>query len=156
MKGLAARILILLLWLVLILPVNFEAGGSSLPSLPEGMREMEVRQFVENYVKQFGGMNLEHYMDLFSKAAVENRALPYPDIRKAYQKTIQGSHSLSMHVKLHTVQADGEKGFASGRYQITQVLKNGRVRIFQGNIQWWLIREEGVLKVREINYGIDP
>ncbi len=140
-----------------LLPL-LDAGASSpqTPPIHGKIQESEVREFIEHYTRRFSEMNLEAYMDLFSKGALENRTLPYTDIREAYRKTLQGSHVLSMNVSLQVVRSDGETAFASGRYQITQILKMGRGRVFQGNIQWWLIRQDGVIKIREINYGIDP
>jgi ketosteroid isomerase-like protein len=126
------------------------------PVIPETITEEEVHRFVEDYVKRFMELNLEVYMDLFSKEAVENRALPYGDIREAYRKTIQGNHSIQFDVKIYIIQTYAESAFASGRYRITQTFKGGRTRTFKGNIQWLLTRQGKYLKIREINYGIDP
>lgn len=156
MKRNAIPCLFLVLGLSLLLLLNADASSPQKVAGAEGIREAEVRQFIENYARRFSEMNLEVYMALFSKEALENRTLPYADIREAYRKTIEGSHTLSMNVKLQVVKSDGETAFASGRYQITQLLKMGRGRFFQGNIQWWILRQNGVLKIREINYGIDP
>jgi ketosteroid isomerase-like protein len=133
-----------------------EAQVPSGSAIPETITEEEIRQFVEDYVKRFMKLNLEAYMDLFSEEAVENRALPYADIREAYRKTIQGSHSIQFDVKIYIIQTYAESAFASGRYQITQILKGGRVKTFKGNIQWLLTCRGKSLKIREINYGIDP
>lgn len=152
MKRSALRCIIFLVWMGLFLPFISKAQAPQHPAIPEG----EVRQFIEEYTKRFEKLDLDPYMDLFSRAAIENRILPYGDIRLAYRKTIEGSQSLQMAVKLYIVQTDEESAFANGRYQITQILKNKRVRTFQGNIQWWLVREKGSLKIREINYGVDP
>ncbi len=156
MKRNARFFLPLLLGLSLLLLLDAGTSSPQVHPSSEGIQEAEVRQFIENYARRFSEMNLESYMALFTKEALENRTLPYSDIREAYRKTVQSSHTLSMNVKLRVVRTDGETAFASGRYQVTQILKMGRGRFFQGNIQWWLVRQEGVLKIREINYGIDP
>ncbi len=135
-------------------PLTTRAQVSS-PSVPEALTEEEVRLFIDDYTKRFTKMDFEAYMDLLSREAVENRALPYADIRVAYQRTIQGSHSIQYDVKIHTIQTYAKSAFASGRYQITQTLKGGRVKTFKGNIQWMLAREGRDLKIKEINYGID-
>lgn len=124
------------------------------PAVPEAITEEEVRLFIEDYTKRFTKMDLEAYMDLFSREAIENRALPYADIRVAYRKTIQVTHSIQYDVKIYVVQAYARSAFAGGRYQITQVSKGGKVKTFKGNIQWLLTREGRALKVKEINYGI--
>lgn len=156
MKRNARFFLPLLLGLSLLLLLDAGTSSPQVNPTSEGIQESEVRQFIENYTRRFSEMNLEAYMNLFLKEAVENRTLPYTDIREAYRKTVQSSHTLSMNVKLRVVRSDGETAFASGRYQVTQIMKMGRGRFFQGNIQWWLVRKDGVLKIREINYGIDP
>lgn len=135
-------------------PLTTRAQVSS-PAIPETLTEEEVRRFIDDYTKRFTKMDLETYMDLFSREAVENRALPYADIRKDYRRTIQVSHSIQYDVKIHTIQTYAKSAFASGRYQITQTLKGGRVKTFKGNIQWVLVREGRDLKIKEINYGID-
>lgn len=141
--------------LMLSFPLMTRAQVSP-PAIPEAVTEEEVRLFIEDYTKRFTKMDLEAYMDLFSREAIENRALPYADIREAYRKTIQGSHSIQFDVKIYIIQTYTKSAFASGRYQITQILKRGGVKTFKGNIQWLLTREGRALKVKEINYGIDP
>jgi len=125
------------------------------PATPIAVTEQEARIFVEEYTKRFTKMDLESYMALFSERAVENRALPYADIRWAYQQTIQRTHFIQYEYRILTIQTYSDRAFVSGRYRLTQTFKGGRVRNFQGNIQWALIREGDVLKIREINYGID-
>jgi len=124
-------------------------------AIPAAVTEEEARLFVKEYTKRFTQMDLEPFMALFSERAVENRALPYSDIRWAYQQTIQRTHSIQYEYKILTIQTYSDRAFVSGRYRLTQTFKGGRVRTFQGNIQWALIREGDVLKIREINYGID-
>lgn len=140
--------------LMLSFPLMTRAQVSS-PAIPEAATEGEVRLFIEDYTKRFTKMDLEAYMDLFSMEAIEKRALPYADIRVAYRRTIQGTHSIQYDVKIYSIQTYAKSAFVSGRYQITQTLKRGRGRTFQGNIQWLLTREGRALKVKEINYGID-
>lgn len=147
-------LLIAFLSLIFSFSLTTRAQVSS-PALPEAVTEEEVRLFIDDYTKRFTKLDLEAYMDLFSKEAIENRALPYADIREAYRKTVQGTHSIQYGVKIYVVQAFAGSAFASGRYQITQILKGGGVKTFRGNIQWVLAREGRALKIKEINYGID-
>lgn len=121
-----------------------------------GVTEEEVRRFIDEYVNRFIQLDLEAFMALFSERAVENRALPYADIHQAYQKTIQVSRSIQYEVRILTLQTFPESAFVSGRYRLMQAFRRGGAREFQGNIQWLLIRPDRELKIREINYGIDP
>jgi len=148
-------IFVFFLFLIFIVPLSIKAQVAPSSEIPQAVTVEEARQFIDEYTAQFMRMDLDAFMALFSMNAVENRALPYADIRGAYQRTIQGSRSIQYDVKIHTIQTYAESAFASGRYQITQTLKGGRVKTFKGNIQWVLAREGRALKIKEINYGID-
>jgi hypothetical protein len=100
-------------------------------------------------------LELDPFMGLFSKKAVENRMLPYAEIRRAYQKTIVGSCSIMYRFKIYTVQTYLQSALVRGHYEIVQTFKKGGEATFQGDIQWDLIRENGALKIREITYGRD-
>ena len=148
-------IFVFFLFLIFIVPLSIKAQVAPSSEIPQAVTVEEARQFIDEYTAQFMRMDLDAFMALFSMNAVENRMLPYADIRGAYQRTIQGNRSIQYDVKIHTIQTYAESAFASGRYQITQTLKGGRVKTFKGNIQWVLAREGRALKIKEINYGID-
>jgi len=148
--------LIILLVLILIFPLSVIAQVSPTTAIPQAVTLEEVRQFINEYTKQFTKMDLDSYMALFSKEAVENRMLPYADIREAYRRIIKASHSMQYDVEIHSIQTYTRSAFVSGRYKIIQTFKEGgKGRVFKGSIQWDLIRENGLLKIREINYGRD-
>jgi hypothetical protein len=115
----------------------------------------ETRQFIDEYIARFMKLDLEPFMELFSKRAVENKMLPYADIRDAYQKTIAGSRSIGYRLKIYSIQTYTRSAFVRGRYEIVQILKKGGKTVLKGDIQWDLIRENGSLKIREVNYGRD-
>jgi sulfatase maturation enzyme AslB (radical SAM superfamily) len=141
--------LVILLLSVLIGP--FSAKAQNQPVTVE-----EVNQFMNEYKDRYMKMDLEAFMDLFSKEAVENRMHPYADIREAYRKTFDNSNAVQFNLEIYTIQAYQEGAFVSGRYELVQSVK-GRKKsaVSRGNIQWNLNREDGVLKIREINYGRD-
>ncbi len=113
----------------------------------------EVRQFIDDYVTQFMKLDLDPFMGFFSKTGVENRMLPYEDIREAYRKTIVGSLSIVYNVEIYSIQTYTRSAYVTGRYEIIQNPKIGRKIVFGGSIQWYLVRENGSLKIREVNYG---
>jgi hypothetical protein len=93
-------------------------------------------------------------MALFSKNAVENRMLPYEDIRDAYERDFATCDSIQYKPEIYAVQAYEKSVFVSGRYELIYFLKGKNKRkVFRGNVQWDLIREKGSLKIREMNYG---
>lgn len=140
---------VILLLSVLIGP--FSAKAQNQPMTVE-----EVRQFMNEYKDRFVKMNIDAFMDLFSKEAVENRMHPYADIREAYRKTFANSDAIQYNLEIYTVQTYQEGAFVSGRYELVQSIKGSKKNmVFRGNIQWNLNREDGLLKIKEINYGRD-
>jgi hypothetical protein len=59
-------------------------------------------------------------------------------------------------LEIYSVQIDGDRATVAGRYEVTQSIK-GRIikKVYMGNIQWDLIRENDSLKIKEVNYGRD-
>jgi len=149
-------IFILFLFFISIFPLSTKAQVPPTPEVPKAVTVEEAGQFVDEYKVRFMKMDLDAFMDLFSKEAVENRMLPYADIREAYRRTIAHSKSIIYNLKIYSIQTYTRSAFVRGRYEIIQSLKKGgRERAFQGDIQWEIFRENGSLKIREINYGRD-
>jgi hypothetical protein len=101
-------------------------------------------------------MDIDAYMDLFSKQAVENRMHPYADIRDAYENVVARTYSIDYKLDIDSVQTYTGGALVSGRYQI-QVVQSGKKgakkRVFHGDIQYGLVQENGSLKIKELNYG---
>jgi len=135
--------------LILVFPLSVKA------QIPQAVAVEEVKKFLDEYVNRYMAMDLNGFMALFSKDAVENRMLPYADIQKIYQKHFDQSKSLQYNLKILTIQTYARSAFASGRYEVIQNPKRGRTKVYQGNIQFELVRENGSLKIRELNYGRD-
>lgn len=130
--------------------------GAQVPpsyEIQKAITKEEASQFIDEYSARFMKLELDPFMGLFSKKAVENRMLPYADIRRAYQKTIAGSHSIMYNFRIYDIQTFLRNALVRGRYEIVQTFKMGGETAFKGDIQWDLIRENGVLKIREISYG---
>jgi hypothetical protein len=149
-------ITIIFLFLVLLFPLSAKAQAPVPPKIDQPVTEEEVRRFMDEYKVRLMRMDLDAFMDLFSKEAVENRMLPYPDIREAYQKTFANSNAIAYQLEIYSIQAYQKSAFVSGRYALIQSIKGSKKnKVFRGNIQWDLIREDGSLKIKEINYGRD-
>ena len=138
--------------LILLFPLSTKAQVPP-QEITQPVTEEEVRQFIGEYTARFMKLDLDAFMELFSKEAIENRMLPYADIREAYRRTVSISQSISYQVKIYSIQPSTRGAFVSGRYEIVQILKGRGKRVFKSNVQWNLIREKGSLKVLEINYG---
>ncbi len=141
---------------IFIIPFHTIAQVPPPPESPKAIPAEEVQKFIVEYKVRFMKMDLDAFMDLFSKEAVENRMLPYADIREAYRRTIAHSKSIIYNLKIYSIQTYTRSAFVRGRYEIIQTFKSGgRKRAFKGEIQWDLVRENGSLKIREVNYGRD-
>jgi hypothetical protein len=148
--------MVIFLFLVSLFPLSTEAQAPVPPKIYPPVTEEEVHGFMDEYKVRLMRTDLDAFMDLFSKEAVENRMVPYADIREAYQKTFANSNSIVYHLEIYSVQAYQKSAFVSGRYELIQSIKGSKKKkVFRGNIQWSLIREDGSLKIKEINYGRD-
>ena len=137
-------------------PLSIKAQMTPPAVTPQAVTEEEVRQFMDEYKARFMKMDLDAYMAFFSKEAVENRMLPYADIRGAYQRVIAHTHSIEYKLKIYSIQTYMRSALVRGRYEIIQTLKGkAQENFFRGDIQWDLVRENGSLKIREVNYGRD-
>jgi hypothetical protein len=146
-------IFIFLIYFVLMNPLCIKAQSDPPPETQKAPTMEEVRQFINEYSARFMKLDLDPFMELFSMEAVENRMLPYADIREAYRKTIEGSRSIVYRLDIDSIQAYAHSALVTGRYQIVQGFKKGGRSVLKGRIQWNLIREDGSLKIREMNYG---
>lgn len=146
-------ILVFFVSFISIYPLCTGAQVPPPPEIPNDVTMEEARQFIGEYTARFMKLDLDPFMELFSKKAVENRVLPYADIRRAYQKTIAGSRSIMYHFKIYTIQTSLQSALVRGRYEIVQTFRKGGEATLNGDIQWDLTREDGVLKIREVNYG---
>ena len=142
---------------LLVVPMISGICPAQVPILSEASQavtEKEVRQFINDYLTRFTGMELDPLMALFSKDAIENRVLPYGDIRAAYRKVIATSESISCKFKIYSIKTYKQSASVSGHYEAVQFFRNNEfAKIFEGDIQWILVREEGVLRIKEVNYG---
>ena len=148
-------IFISLIYFIVMNPLSVKAQVPPPYEIQKAITMEEARQFIDEYSARFMKLELDPFMDLFSKRAVENRMLPYADIRRAYQKTIAGSRSIMYQLKIYTIQTSLQSALVRGRYEIVQAFKKGGETAFRGDIQWDLIWENGVLKIREVDYGRD-
>ena len=137
-------------------PVSLRAQVPPPFEKPPVITEMEARRFLDEYVTEYVKMDVDAFMTFFSRKAIENRMLTYADIREIYQRTFENSDSLRYDLKIYTVQTYKESTIVTGRYEVIQIFKASPLRkVYKGNIQWELIREDGALKIKVINYGRD-
>jgi hypothetical protein len=123
---------------------------------PPAITEVEARRFLDEYINQYMEMDINAFMAFFSKEAIENRMITYLDIYQLYRRTFENSDSLRYDLKIYFVQINRDSAKVAGRYEVTQSIKGRSIKkVYMGNIQWDLIREDGFLKIKELNYGRD-
>ncbi len=109
----------------------------------------EVNLFMEQYVTAYEAGDIDKFMSLYSKSAVENNNLHYDDIRRAYQKSFSGGHYKYALSNLQMGKGDN-RIMLSGVY-ILRKADGGAVS--RGNITWTLSKENGVLKIIKVEYN---
>jgi hypothetical protein len=147
---------ILITALFLVWPPTVRAQVPPPFETPPVITETEAQRFIDEYIDQYTKMDIDAFMVLFSRRAIENRMLTYADIRELYQMTFDNSESLKYGLEISTIQIYKEGAAVMGRYEVIQALKRSPYKkVYKGNIQWELIREDGILRIKEINYGRD-
>ena len=139
--------------LPVMLPHYTEAQLAPAPEIPKVISKKEVQKFMVEYRDRFMKLELDPFMDLFSKEAIENRMLPYADIREAFRKTIVRSKSIIYKLKIYSIHTYRDGAAVTGHYEIFQSFRKLGKRHLEGDIQWDLVLENGSLKIREVNYG---
>lgn len=145
--------------LLLLFPLFSEAGDPQ----TAGVTEEEVRQFLDYYKNQYTGKNIGDFVSLFSSKAVQNGRDDFNEIRRIYSDFFEQSQELRYHledirIKIYT----GALVFglfyentvlAEGRYRVDQILKKtGKKKVWEGDIRWILIGENGALKILSLDF----
>ena len=142
---------------LLVVSTLFCTSLAHVPILPEkyqAITEKEVGQFIDEYLTRFMAMEVDPLMALFSKDVIENRVLPYSDIKAAYTRVTATSESVSCKFKIYSIKTYKQSAYVTGHYEAIQLFRDNLfVKIFEGDIQWVLVREDGVLRIKEVNYG---
>jgi hypothetical protein len=125
------------------------ASSSSLIATVE-----EVKEFFDNYVRLFAQKDIGGFLSLFSSKVVGNHKDGIETIRKIYTDFFNQSDELRYRIRYNTEiyqNAVEVKGF----YEIDQLNKKGRRKVWTGPIRWVLTREDRVLKVVSVDYQHD-
>ena len=127
-------------------PVSFTQ-----PSLVAG--EEEVRQFFTNYTKVYAQNDIDAFLALFSSQAVQNKKDGLDEIKRTYTRFFKRSEELSYRMKDLTFEIYQNGVEARANYELDQVLKRrGEKRAWKGDIRWFLIRENGSLRILSLEY----
>ena len=70
-------------------------------------------------------MDIDLFMELFSRKGVENRMLPYADIRTTYHEVFAESNQFLYYLTIYSIQTHARSAFVTGRYTLVQTLRRG-------------------------------
>lgn len=110
--------------------------------------EADVNRFMDQYRITYESGDIERFMSLYSKSAVEN-GMRFDDIRRSYRKNFEaGRYTYSL--RNPQMQKSGDNIVLTGSFGIKKIGEDRRVT--QGNIRWTLVKEEGALKIVKAEY----
>ncbi len=122
------------------------------PPVVEPITKEEVEEFMQRYVRAYTKSDLNTFLSLFSRSAVENNTLTYNEIRNAYKETFgeKINHYKIINMDIRT---DGQTATVSGIYNINRYISSDdRWVRYSGKIVWRLKRENDQLRIISTNY----
>ena len=124
------------------------------PKLPSPIAtEEEVRQFFADYVERYNQKDIDGFLSLFSPKAIQNERDGFNEIRRVYADFFDKSRKLSYHLEDMKINVYQNAAEAKGHYKLVQKQKGRwKKKVWKGDIRWVLVRENGALKIRHLDY----
>jgi general secretion pathway protein A len=115
----------------------------------------EVERFFANYVERYNKKDIQGFLSLFCSNAIQNGRHGFDDIKDTHSNLFSQSKELRFY--LQDVRIDiieiYQNAVVSARCEIVQILKKTeKRRAWKGEIRWVLVRENGALKIRYLDY----
>jgi hypothetical protein len=115
--------------------------------------EDEVRQFFVSYTQRYTEKDIDGLLGLFSRRAVQNQRDGFDEIRTIYSSFFDQSQELRYHLEDTRIEIYQNAVEARSQYVVDQTLKKGGKRkTWVGNVYWILVKENGALRIRYLNY----
>jgi ketosteroid isomerase-like protein len=115
--------------------------------------EEAVRQFFADYMERYTQKDIDGFLSLFSPQAVQNQRDGFDEITKMYSDFFDESQGLRYHIEGMRIDIYQNAVEAKGRYTADQILKKrGKKEIWRGEIRWILVRENGALRIRSLDF----
>jgi len=131
--------------------VEGQIAQSKSPSLIA--TEEEVRKFFALYIAQYTEKDIDGFHSLFSPRAIQNGKYGSDEIRKIYSAFFDQSRELRYALDDTRIEIYQNAVQVKARYNVKQRLKKGiGKKVWKGDIRWILVRENGVLKIRFLDY----
>lgn len=118
----------------------------------EQISKEEVEEFMRRYVRAYSKNDLETFLSLFSRSAVENNSLTYNEIRNAYKELFREKINFYK-VNEMDIRTDGQTATVSGIYNLNRYFsEQDRWIRYSGKIAWKLVRENNQLRIISATY----
>jgi ketosteroid isomerase-like protein len=115
--------------------------------------EEEVRRFIANYIERYTQKDIDGFLSLFSPQAVQNQRDGLDEIKKIYSDFFDKSKELRYHMEDTRIEIFKSSVKARSLYEVDQILKKrGKKKVWRGEIRWILIRENGTLRIRSLDF----
>jgi len=117
------------------------------------VKEKEVIEFFNKYIERYTKKDAHGFLSLFSQKAVQNQKDGLEGIRRIYENFFHQSQELRYRMKDVKVEIHQKGVEVRAKFEVDQILrKEGERKLWKGNIQWELVKEDGVLKIISLNY----
>lgn len=135
-----------------LLPGSVAALSTTTPIVqPAIVIPDDVNLFIGQYISAYESGDIDRFMSLYSRAAIENGILYYADIRRAYEKNFQRGRFIYTLTNQQMQRAD-DRVALSGSYTIKTMRGDTVISITRGHVRWTLVKDEGRLKIIRIDY----
>jgi len=115
--------------------------------------EEEVKHFFTLYRQRYNRKDIDALLSLFSPRAVQNGRDGFDEIKKIYSHFFDQSKELRYHTEDTRIEIFQNAVQVRARYEIDQTgKKKGGKKVWRGVIRWILIRENGDLKIRFLDF----
>ncbi|NIS61802.1 MAG: hypothetical protein GTO13_14220, partial [Proteobacteria bacterium] len=116
--------------------------------------EEEIRQFFVRYRERFSQRDGDGFLSLFASKAVQNGKDGFDEIAKIYSDFFEKSQELRYHIEDMKIDIYQNAVEARGHYKIVQREEKGRTKVvWTGNVRWILVRENGALRIRFLDFN---
>ncbi|UCD70764.1 MAG: hypothetical protein JSW70_07090 [Syntrophobacterales bacterium] len=118
---------------------------------------------MEHYKNRYTRKDIDGFVSLFSSKSVQNERDGFDDIKKIYSDFFHQSRELRYHLEDMRIKIYKEVlvfGLfyesaisVEAHYKVDQILKKtGKKRVWEGDVRWILIRENGALRILSLDF----
>jgi len=110
-----------------------------------------VNTFLSQYRHAYEKGQIEEFLSLYSKTAIEN-GMPFDGIKRAYERYFDSDRYNSIEFDSIQVKEKDSNIIITGRYRLYKRRENSVLAFKEGNIRWILIRNGEQLKIIRSEY----